>query len=815
MLLTERAIRQLIYNILLEGVREDATALEVMLADDTESLEKFRALGHNKWVPWIKKNSGPKNLKLCVFAAAAFNTAGSAINQKYMTNPEFKSAIDSEVPNLSGNITDINKITVDDMAKILDVYFTGKKISWRPREVNTANQSDIENLKSLLAAGSNAGNQNAASSIDRLSDKWKQWLIDRFVHGAVKQEDNLADTLTSISYYAEKEPDIASDYAKNSLNKYTGKKFRDFVDKAVPVSASRWKNPSDTALMTLADIRHILSLHKAWSDRISADTKDTSWQLPVEKGGDKIGTFGDWTLYFPSSQQNSINIAGADPVTHQPYTTWCTGSTSAENLFYAYTGEGIMLFYAINTKAALKNSKDPKGRICLGFSRGVLDASGKYGGITVDAENNGLKMADLQLIFGGHTDSIISAAQTKIKQLGGKHPAEAEFEAAAKDYAKFEQLIRGLGNDAIYTTSQNIFNYNPTYDFLDAASTSKHEPVKYLVALYDKTPAEILVRLALSKSSSNRVRVNSVMSSKIPADILIKLANDYPSIRSHVLNNPNAPAELMTAEFAKDDNMYDRAAIAASEKTGADVLKLLARDAEVDVRVVVASNSITDIDLLKILARDEHHRVRAAVAKNPKITEKFKSFEHFLNDEHEDVRIGLAKNSKIPETVLRALAADSSKEVRRWVAASPKTPKDLYAIFGEDDSMYEGLAENSKTPETILRKIADKVMSLDIEDPDNRKQFVYVLARLARNPSTPIDLLKKLVTLDDERFQFAGSSMLLNPALTNDMLRYILKNSKNRRTQDSAQSKLEERGITESRRLAYRILREIKRTARN
>ena len=51
MLLTERAIRQLIYNILLEGVREDADALRALLTDAPAALRKFEPLSMKpKWV---------------------------------------------------------------------------------------------------------------------------------------------------------------------------------------------------------------------------------------------------------------------------------------------------------------------------------------------------------------------------------------------------------------------------------------------------------------------------------------------------------------------------------------------------------------------------------------------------------------------------------------------------------------------------------------------------------------------------------------------------------------------------------------------
>ena len=42
--MTEKRLRALIQNILLEGVREDAAALEVDLEDNPEALAQFQSL---------------------------------------------------------------------------------------------------------------------------------------------------------------------------------------------------------------------------------------------------------------------------------------------------------------------------------------------------------------------------------------------------------------------------------------------------------------------------------------------------------------------------------------------------------------------------------------------------------------------------------------------------------------------------------------------------------------------------------------------------------------------------------------------------
>jgi hypothetical protein len=105
MLLTERAIRQLIYNILLEGVREDADALRSLLTDAPAALSQFEPLSMKpKWVNWLAdryvRNKYPADdtLKDALPVVVSFAAADAAISQKYGSNPQFKTAVDTSFP---------------------------------------------------------------------------------------------------------------------------------------------------------------------------------------------------------------------------------------------------------------------------------------------------------------------------------------------------------------------------------------------------------------------------------------------------------------------------------------------------------------------------------------------------------------------------------------------------------------------------------------------------------------------------------------------------------------------------------------------
>jgi len=458
MLLTERAIRQLIYNVLLEGVREDADALSALLTDAPEALSQFEPL------------------------------------------------------------------------------------SMKP--------------------------------------KWVNWLADRYVRSKYPADDTLQDTLPVVVSFAAADAAISQKYNSNS-------QFKTAVDTSFPPGERKWNNPADAAAMSTTDMSTLLTLHKRPKDKININRADTSWQLPVEEGGNKIGDFGPWELYFPTSQQNSINIAGADPETHKPYTAWCTARTAGSNLFYNFAGRGVMLFYAINTKAT---PKDPKGRISLGFARGELVAKGHNGGMTVDGANIGLnnndpndpktdKINNLQHIFGAYYTSILERAEAVVAEHGGEHPVKSELDAALQDVVKFKSMLSGLRDDDAGDLCRLIFGNSAkpvSLDVWDAAASHKSESVRVCIALNLDTPLPVLEKLA----SDTVVHVRDLVArnAKTPRTVLEKMAADSDSyVRATVAYNSNTPSHVLE-KLAADPRKNVRVGVALNDNTSSHVLEKLAAD---------------------------------------------------------------------------------------------------------------------------------------------------------------------------------------------------------------------------------------------
>jgi len=587
MLLTERAIRQLIYNILLEGVREDADALRTLLADAPAALRQFEPL------------------------------------------------------------------------------------SMKP--------------------------------------KWVNWLADRYVRNKYPADDTLKDALPVVAAFAAVDAAISQKYGSNP-------QFAASVDTSFPPSERKWTNPADAAAMSTADMDTLLTIYKRPKDKLGIDREDVSWK------NDEVGTFGPWKLYFPTNRQNSINIAGADPVTHRPYTDWCTARTSSENLFNNYAAEGTMLFYAINTTAT---PEDQESRISLGFIEGELDVSGEYGGITVDGENTGLTSSDLQRIFGGYYTSIIARAKEVVAEHGGVHPIGAELDAAAKDPVKFNSMLRGLGAEQAGDQANAILSKDRDVspEVAAVAANHKYDSVRVVAAAKEGLPAELNIKLA--GDPDVRVRSAIAVRKDLPKDLIVKLAED-PSARV-------------------------RAAIAMRQDIPLDLVVKLAGDSDEHVRSQIAYfRKDLPPDLIVKLVGDPSARVRANITSRVTPELYFK----FAEDPDDEVRSAIATVKDLPKDLIVKLAGDPSARVRAAIAVRQDIPLDL-----------------------VVKLAGDPAVGV-------RRQISY-----RKKGTLPTDLIVKL----------AGDS--------DDYVRGIIS-----RRGDLPPGLVVK--LSESRRLAHRILREIKRSAR-
>jgi hypothetical protein len=417
--------------------------------------------------------------------------------------------------------------------------------------------------------------------IDKLPRKWQVWLVDNFVKKN-SAGDKLRDALKHVKTYSDKEDSYTKAYKYNTHNKFIDAKFRDVVDEAVPLNSPmknaageimkdrdgkdimvprHWQNPGDITKMKLIDLKLIKRLYAEWWSTVNVDTTDTSCKLPVEKGGNKIGTFGPWEVYLPTTSQNSIMIPGVDPVTHDPWTVWCTTHINRRNDFLSYVRTGTMIFYVINTEYSPKN---PESRISLGFVHGELDLSG--GMITVNGMNDMLDGNDLKRIFGKYYKSILDCAKEVATEHGGVHPARKELDEARKNPVKFNDMLQGLNEHDAWDLVSSALRHDVLPEIITALAVHPFSLVRSAVAGYDK----------IDKTTQKKLVID-----------------DDGEVRAALARNKSTPFPLFE-KFASDHDAVVRRAVAASwrvKELPVPVLMKLARDTDIEVRRAIANSS--------------------------------------------------------------------------------------------------------------------------------------------------------------------------------------------------------------------------------
>lgn len=140
-----------------------------------------------------------------------------------------------------------------------------------------------------------------------------------------------------------------------------------------------------------------------------------------------------------------------------------------------------------------------------------------------------------------------------------------------------------------------------------------------------------------------------------------------------------------------------------------------------------AGDHLTPADVLKQLAADDDKYVRREVAYNP----------------------------STPTDVLKQLAADNTVDVRWGIARNPSTPADALALLWTDTDKYVrmNVARHLSTPASALLKLA----------VDRSKDVRW---EVARNPSTPSEALAVLRADTNDAVRVAVEQVLSTRANT-------------------------------------------------
>ena len=273
-------------------------------------------------------------------------------------------------------------------------------------------------------------------------------------------------------------------------------------------------NLSKKTYPTVNDLRRLI---KNVSDAEESDVKyDEILRDPSQV--ELLGKVGNWEILMPLTQRGSVacDISGKD-------TTWCTQKKSGQNLFYSYVGrknEDIILFYVMDySRTPNLEGKDADARLSIGFAEGKPVLKGQSGGLSVDAENNGLTNSHLKSYLGNDYSEIMNTLQAKAIQIGSKHPAKEMIKKAAQNILLLKQMAK------------------------DYKEEERRDFYKQILK-QDKISSKVLAFLA--KDGSHFTRNLVAQNPNTPQEALALLAKDEDDrVRKFVAQNPNTPKDQL------------------------------------------------------------------------------------------------------------------------------------------------------------------------------------------------------------------------------------------------------------------------------
>ena len=387
-------------------------------------------------------------------------------------------------------------------------------------------------------------------------------------------------------------------------------------------------NLSTKHYKSVTDLRRLLMDTQEADDLDSKDDND----LQDSKHVQDLGKVGKWSILMPITQKGSIacDISTKD-------TTWCTTKSKGQNLFYSYVGrkdEDIILFYVMDySRTPNLTGKDADARLSIGFLNGQPVLKGQSGGLSVNAENNGVTEAGLRAYLGSDYDRIMSILQDKANEVGTDHPAKLMFKKAAQNPRLLKKLVKD------YKPEEKLDFYNQVLEQEDVSPG---------------------VLLFLSRDESIEIRQIVAKNPNTPPEALLVLAGDrYEDVKENVAHNPNTPIQALLI-LSKDRNHY--------------------------TRMNVAENPSTPPEVLLALSEDADWRVRSWVAKSPNAPPE--ALIALVKTNSLDVRLALTKNPNTPIQALLVLSKDKGKRVRASVARNPNTPLEVLHVLADDREHY-------------------------------------------------------------------------------------------------------------------------------
>jgi NTP pyrophosphatase (non-canonical NTP hydrolase) len=279
---------------------------------------------------------------------------------------------------------------------------------------------------------------------------------------------------------------------------------------------------------------------------------------------------------------------------------------------------------------------------------------------------------------------------------------------------KFEIGIIGL--------AEYLYLDNPTKAQLGKLAKSESVRDRVQAALQTDTDSVLLEKL--SQDSVTAVRLAVAQNPSTSEEVLDTLSRDpEEAVVQAALDNESISIDSIESSGSESGSL----SLASSKKATAETLATLAKEKDEEIRAAVAGNENTAPETLLLLAKDKSDEVREKVADNPNCPKDL--VEIFVRDKNYLIRGGIAMRDDLTEEMFKILSKDKDRWVREMIAENKSTP-------------HEILLSLSKDSDTAIRNSALKNSNLRDDAVDSFENPMTVKLHLAKNPSTPVELLE-------------------------------------------------------------------------
>lgn len=236
------------------------------------------------------------------------------------------------------------------------------------------------------------------------------------------------------------------------------------------------------------------------------------------------------------------------------------------------------------------------------------------------------------------------------------------------------------------------------------------------ILLVEDTPSDVRLTQEALKDTDIKYELTVLYDGEAAIEYLLKCDGNRPDLILLDLNMPKKNGHEVLAEIKDKPNLVDIPVILLTvSQDEQDVLKALHLKMNYYVNKPITSEKLSvlihaiqslrqDSETTTLSGDDAH--VRYVMAGNPHTSPEI--LKRLANERSKQIRRRVAENPRTPQATLMELASDPEPEVRMSVSENPNAPVSLLETLAQDshDDVRMGLAENSKLPDSILELLA-------------------------------------------------------------------------------------------------------------